>query len=78
MRRFPAFKHTRVQTAGDGRMYAIRDVWRGGADGGYQYTGNVNGRRPLARCEYATLRDGKLIWTPCLEGSLFTDLEAFP
>lgn len=80
MRRFPAFKHTRVDAAPDGKMYAIRDVWHGGADGGYELTPEIarSGRRPLlARCEYATLRDGKLFWTPCAEGVMYADIGAF-
>lgn len=79
VRRFPAFKHTRVNVAEDGKMYAIRDVWHGGADGGYECTREVaHSLRPLVRCEYATLRDGKLMWTPCEEGSLYDSIEAFP
>lgn len=75
--RFPAFKHTRVSRAYNGKMYAIRNVWHGGKDGGYEYPGKVDGRLPLVRCEYATLRDGKLMWTPCLEGEEYDNIEAF-
>jgi hypothetical protein len=77
MTRFPAFKHTRVDNV-DGKMYAIRDVWHDGDDGGYKYGKNVPKARPLVRCEYATLRDGKLVWTPCEEGVMYASIEAFP
>lgn len=53
----------------EGDVFIIRDVWVKDA------------RRPsgerLMRCEYKTRVDGKIVWKPCYEGVLFSDIEPF-
>lgn len=45
----------------NGGLYVIRDVMKGGK---------------FSRCEYAAIvRDGELVWRPCIEGVQFADIE---
>jgi hypothetical protein len=44
----------------DGQTYVIRDVW--------------DDADRFIRCEYAVEVNGKLSWTPCREGVLFSEI----
>lgn len=58
----------RWHEAEGGNVYVIRDVWA-------QDVGQPECKKSLERCEYATLVDGVIKWTLCIEGVLFADIQ---